>query len=398
MARVGCTRYPQRWDRLFEKAMDRYDREGCFAADAAFLDGLEERYGCFAKHGAIYRAAAAQVRQEEDLGRFLTLLSMALADQSHKWEDLRAFTRPHTPAGKTPLGYEMVTGLALCSQLDGAAAHLRKLGLPESVVRQNLTLAVNSADTYIRTHKGQPGFDLLNWAQLYLEGKLFWIDRLEIELFGGFEGRAAVFTNQEGKWVALARGITLHKSGYALGSVHYEDPEGSWTGELTETAEGWEGYPYLENGAVSGEKCFLSRKDWELLVDRGDPVIRLHIPPTGPLTPELVDRTLYRTEQFLKTYFPDHPRAVYTCASWLMDPQLETLLPRSNIGAFGRRFAKLTIPNNGRSVFNFVFHKPDMDFSIEELPETTKLEKVLKHHYLDGKAIYAMVGFFINKE
>lgn len=398
MAQVGCTRYPKRWEQLFAAAMERYDREGCVVSEKAFLDGLEDRYGCFEKYGHIYRAAAAQVRQDEALGRFLTLLSTALADTTHKQEDLRLFTRPSAPVGKDPLGYEMITGLALCSQLDAAAAHLRSLGLPESVVKQNITLAVNSVDTYIRRHKGQPGFDLLDWAQLYLEGKLFWIDRLEIELFGGFEGYAAVFQNAAGTCVALAQGITLHKSGYALGAVHYGDPEGSWTADITPTNDGWEGYPYLKNGAVSPEKCFLSRKEWKMVVQQGKPVIRLHIPPAGPLTPEAVDRTLYHVQQFLKKWFPDYPRDVYTCASWLMDPKLEELFPGSNICAFGCRFERLTIPNDGNGVFNFVFHQPDMNFSIKGLPENTRLEKTIKNLYLRGKAIYAMVGFFVSKE
>ena len=45
-------------------------------------------------------------------------------------------------------------------------------------------------------------------------------------------------------------------------------------------------------------------------------------------------------------------------------------------------------------VFNFVFKKPNNDFDIRDLPETTRLERALKAHYLGGKAIYEMYGYF----
>lgn len=397
MAQVGCTQYPQRWETIFGAAMDCFEKQGCPVAKKELYDRLDQQYGCFAKYGKVYRAAAQQVAEDEALGRFLTLLCLALEDETNKIKDIRQLGRLRAPEGKDPLGYEMATGLALCSQLDGAAAHMKALGLPEDIIKQNLLLAVNSVDTYLRRHPGTPGFDLLEWAQLYLEGKLFLIDRLEVELGGTFEGNACVYVNDAREQVALAQGIILHKSGFALGAVHYEDPQDSWTADIVQTDAGWEGYPYLENGAVSKDKRFLSRKEWRQLVSKGDPVIRLHIPPLGALTPETVDRTLCQICRFVKKWFPAHPCNVFTCVSWLMDPQLEALLPDSNICAFSRRFHRMTIKNDGNGVFNFIFNQPDMQFELQTLPENTRLEKAIKNHYLKGKAIYGMVGYFTDQ-
>ena len=79
-----------------------------------------------------------------------------------------------------------------------------------------------------------------------------------------------------------------------------------------------------------------------------------------------------------------------------MDPQLDTLLPEdSNIVRFSRRFKRMARKSLGDGVFNFVFSKPDMNFDIRELPETTRLERALKQHYLSGKAVYEMNGFIL---
>ena len=78
-----------------------------------------------------------------------------------------------------------------------------------------------------------------------------------------------------------------------------------------------------------------------------------------------------------------------------MDPQLIDLLgPDKNISRFCNRFKKITTKSSGKDVFSYVFWKPDMNFVLEELPENTSLERAVKKHYLEGKAIYGTTGYF----
>ena len=128
----------------------------------------------------------------------------------------------------------------------------------------------------------------------------------------------------------------------------------------------------------------------------GDPVIGVHIPGGGGLTPEIVDESFKEAERYVKTYFPDYKYKGYTCQSWVCDPQLKSLISEdSNIIKFARRFKPLTIRNDGTAVFSFVFKKMDNNFKIEDLPETTSLERALKNHYLSGKAIYSHEGYIL---
>ena len=395
MEEVGCKKYPERWSEIFDAAMDEYDARGCYLTKVEFYDELHEKYGCFSKYGEVYKAAARQTAEDEALSRFLTLLAMALQDDAHKKDDLKIFSRPVTPEGKDTLAYEMVTGLALCSQLETGAENMRKRGFAEETINDVLTLAVGGVSTSERKNNGAPGFELLDWAQRYIEAKLLIIERLEIEFLGKFSAKAIVFRNKEGEILALANDLELHHDGFALGSLHYEEVEGSWVATVEEKECSWAGYPFTENGYVSNEKIELSKEEWEKVLETGEPVIRLHIPPVGKMTPEMIYKTLEETKIFAKEHYPDFHYKAFSCHSWLVDPQLDEILNKeSNIVKFRQRFHSLTRKSSGTDVFNFIFNKPNMDFDIRDLPEDSSLQRALKNHYLNGKAIYELEGFF----
>ena len=100
-----------------------------------------------------------------------------------------------------------------------------------------------------------------------------------------------------------------------------------------------------------------------------------------PSTPEL----RVRDNELYKAFY---------CGSWLLDHSLIDLLGRdANISKFSARFTTFGVKSAGLSPLNFVFHLPK-DTKIEELPENSRLQRILKKHYLDGKAIYDMHGIF----
>lgn len=399
MKQVGAEKYPERWSEIFDAAMAEYDAQGCYLADPAYFDQLQETYHCMEPNLELYKKAAAQTAEDEALGRYLTLLAMALRDKESHANDIPQVGLLKVPEGKEPLAYNMVTGLGVCSQLDAGNATMLARKVPEEWRFDCLKSAANGGvGFYQRTHDGEPGFSLLGWAQHYLNAKMFMIERLEVEFDCKFWGKATVYENAAGEQIALANDIVLHRSGFALGSKHFEDEEGSFEAFIEETEDSFVGYPYKENGYVATEKIALSKKEWKAVITNGDPVIGIHIPnrSKGPLTPEAVDKTLAAIREFAAVSFPDYPYKAFTCHSWLMDPQLNDLVgAESNIGKFTNRYRKMTGKSQGEAVFNFIFNMPNMDFKMEDLPENTRLEKSLKEHYLSGKAIYEMFGYFM---
>lgn len=396
-AAVGCAAYPQRWNDFYAEVMADYDANGCRYSSLAFYDRLEQDYDCFGeKYGPIYREAAQKTAAIEPLDRFLALMARAVQDADKKDEDIRSTAMLKAPEGENPLAYNMLFGLVACSQLDTAAENMRSRGIPEDILRDTLRLVIGCEASFERRHGGQHGYDILWWAQLHIDGKLYKIGRLELELLEALPFPIQVLQNKDGAVVTLANGEQVHRDGYVLGSLHYEDEAGAWDACVEETADEWRGHAYLENGYISSEVKVYPKAEWKKVLAAGDPTVSVHIPAGGGLTPAVVDETLAQFRTFLAKYYPEYAYKAFVCASWLMDPQLDTLLPQdSNIVQFSRRFTRLARKSQGDGVFNFIFLKPDMNFDIRELPENTRLEKAIKQHYLSGKAIYEMNGFIL---
>jgi hypothetical protein len=116
----------------------------------------------------------------------------------------------------------------------------------------------------------------------------------------------------------------------------------------------------------------------------GDPVLDLHIPPTGPLAPGAVDRSFAAARAFFGRHFPADDSAWGVCVSWLLDPELRAYLPDgSNIIAFQRRFRlddwSLT---DDDSIVEFVFRRGATP--VDDLPRRTTLERAVVDHLRSG--------------
>jgi len=112
--------------------------------------------------------------------------------------------------------------------------------------------------------------------------------------------------------------------------------------------------------------------------------LSMHIPRSGPLTPEACDGSLARARAFFPQHFPDEPYQLVTCESWLLDPALAAYLPpESNIIRFQRRFRLLPGGVNGDEDFHrFVFGT--LATPLERLPARTSLQRAGIAHLRAG--------------
>jgi GNAT-like C-terminal domain/N-acyltransferase N-terminal domain len=135
--------------------------------------------------------------------------------------------------------------------------------------------------------------------------------------------------------------------------------------------------------AFSGRLFELGRLQFE----PRDGVLSIHVPEeAGPLTPAAVDASLARAREL----FPEHTEA--RCSSWLLDPQLATLLPvGSNIVSFQRRFEPVADEGvDDARVLEFVFHTLDPD--LERLPRETTLQRAIVDHLRGGGHLRRVTG------
>lgn len=133
---------------------------------------------------------------------------------------------------------------------------------------------------------------------------------------------------------------------------------------------------------------------------RWEPVLDLHVPEIGPLSPEACDDSIARAHVFFARHFPEFRYRGMTIFSWLLEPRLaESLDPGSNIVRFQRRFTLVPLaqemPGN---VFKFVFHEPNQTPSVAELealPQRNALERAIVAHVRAGGTWNARAGYFL---
>ena len=121
-------------------------------------------------------------------------------------------------------------------------------------------------------------------------------------------------------------------------------------------------------------------------------VLSTHIPRTGPLTPSSVDAALAAATTFFASYFPDYPTRDFFCESWLLDPQLRTLLPDSNLAAFQRRWnvSGDRQPGDAEVLF-FVFNQREL-VDPESLPTDTTLRRAMAAWLAAGQHWFVAKG------
>lgn len=395
MQKVGCAKWPQRWEELYPQVMADFDARGTVYTDPEYYQQLHDRYGILREHLPVYKQAAVAVGENEDLSRFLALLCRALQDQDRHKEDMKSFSAPSRGDGQPDIAYDMLTALAIASEADMCYAQLERRGLPVDFVEYIMHMPESGVNYYKERHGGRPGYSLLDWNQLAIDVQLFRVGELEFQISTGFVGRAKVYENARGQRVTLAHEMKVHRSGNVLKSKYFEDEEGFRYCQVTETETCWEGYEVNSRGLVTDRLVRLEKNAWKLVLQWHDPIVSIHIPAKCRFTQEAVDDSIRQAKEFLARYFPDYEYKAFSCHSWLLDPQLVDLLGEdSNISKFCLRFQPVTMYSKGDGVLNFVFKADGADVDIATLPEKTRLERALKKHYLSGKAIYEVCGYF----
>lgn len=397
MKSVNSERWPERWSEYYDRVMDDYEKNGCMLADPAYYDGLEAKYGMFAKFLKYFKEAATELSGNDSLCRVAMLICESMKDREHINEDIKQLDLPKTDDGSYRIEYEMLTSLVMTSMADYTYGLLTKKGIPEKYLLPAMRRCNVMIQSYIDRNEGRIGSLSWGWYQLAIDAKLFYTGRLEIETGAKFTSKAMVLENNSGEIITLTtgNGIEFHRDGYVLGSKNYDDPEGSYTVTLEETEDAYIGYAYDDYGRLINEKLTLKKSEWHKLIVPGDDVVALHIPPGGGMTDESVSAAFAEAEEFMAKYYPEVDYKGFVCGSWLIDKQLIDLLgEEKNISKFCARFKRVGMKSGATGVMFFVFMKPHTsDLSIESLPENTTLEKILKKHYLDGKAIYEVYGY-----
>jgi len=202
---------------------------------------------------------------------------------------------------------------------------------------------VADLELWIREHKrrtGSWGFSQLGWLAHHFQGKLFSLGRLQF-LLGHYYDHLVFYRHASTRRVvALAEdGLLFRNDGQFASADGGAVTSGLWLSRLITSEGSIQGNPVSPMGHVAQAQVELPLSQWHEILRPRDPVMTVHIPASGPMDPEACGQSFRLAAEFFARHFPDMPFRAFTCHSWLLDPQFETMsAPPRNIVAFLREW------------------------------------------------------------
>ena len=125
---------------------------------------------------------------------------------------------------------------------------------------------------------------------------------------------------------------------------------------------------------------------------KGEPVIEVHIPADGPLTPEECEKSLALAREFFAKYYPDYDYRFFTCHSWLLDPTLCQILgDTSNIIRFQSMFENAA-NDPSDSILRYVFKWNTNARNLKYAPVLSSFAAAVKKEFRSGTQFHESLG------
>ncbi len=261
--------------------------------------------------------------------------------------------------------------------------HRQKM-IPEDISKDTLS----DFELWMNEHRkktGKWGFSQIGWLVNHFSCELFKLGRLQFQ-FHRCDFDIYAFRNKiDGRTIVVsADGARFRDDGQYDGANNIFDTENCRVARFSQTEDFVIGNFISPLGIAKNKEIKLSKSDWQLALQKGDPVLAVHIPATGPMSHSLCGESFKRALDFFPKYFPGYKFQAFTCVSWLLDYQLEQYLPNeSNIVKFLREFYLLPLfEANDKQTFERVFGRKYEN--IDEMPQNTSLQRAIVTHCRAG--------------
>lgn len=132
--------------------------------------------------------------------------------------------------------------------------------------------------------------------------------------------------------------------------------------------------------------------EFEKKISQNEKVISIHIPSDADFSSDKVDLSISLAKKFLAQFFPEYKDSKFICNSWLLSPQLISLLDgNSNIVKFYNRFNIIESTTYQKEYIEWLFQSQE-NTPLESLPEKTSLQRKVKEFMRSGKFIGSGFG------
>ena len=295
-----------------------------------------------------------------------------------------------------PQHADMALAALLGACLPAALQQLSLQGVPDDVIKDTFRDFSRWAETYQQQY-GVAGIGELPWVLFPYAQRILKLGRLMYETVFFPYPYYIYKKNGNGEIIILAaEGIRVTAQGL-VEHTNSKPDAAVFTTSLT-----------LENGWLTGNRVDINDAvilpqqhtirlaEHRILLSPGMPILNMHIPQEGPLTPDAVNRSMEQAIEFYKKC--GFPCETAMCESWLLDPSLLQFSSKnSNSVQFMKRFAKFPVcvpqPSAAKRIFGFDF---DMK-QLQHAPEETGMQKALKTYLLQGGEIFDVGGICLLK-
>ncbi|MDA0337951.1 MAG: acyltransferase domain-containing protein, partial [bacterium] len=319
LARLGLDDPGQALTPYWDKSQARWPASGIGFLQPQVITRTRAFAGLEAAVDAALLEAAAQIRASAALSALAWHCNHLIFQQ---FEYPAAQTR-HWP-DSIPLLGDLAGAFYLLIALDAiprmlAAQQARQI--PATISRACCSHYPTSVQIYAEQNNGRVGVQprALYWLRNHVRGDLFRLGRLEY-MVKPFGGHLVAWRHRQTRAVVA---LAADRIPYDDAGIIVADPESaSWRASLTTTVQTVTGTPISPLGYARRAPITLSRDEWEPVLTAGDPILEVHIPAGGGMTPAHCHSSMQQALTFFPQYFPDRPFVGFACGSWILNPEL----------------------------------------------------------------------------
>jgi hypothetical protein len=260
--------------------------------------------------------------------------------------------------------------------------HARR-GIPGKVTVATLADIERWMEVYREDH-GVWGLGPKGFFILHFSGLLYELGRLQFEM-RPFEPPFQVYARKRDGAITIVAedGSRFREDGQFYDADRDEAPV-AWEARLQESADGVTANTVAQRGRAFNQDVKLPAAEWERLAQPGANALSVHIPAGAPLDPAACAASFEQAGAFFPRYFPEHRFGVFTCWTWMLDPQLATALPsEANLTEWLRMWRLFPLPGaHDEQTIERVFGRRVTDpFAV---PPRTSLQRAVQQGMRDG--------------
>lgn len=282
--------------------------------------------------------------------------------------------------------------LLVLSGLPWTIAEYQRRGWDDTICRETFRdMGIWSRHNKRNTGNTGLTWTIVGWFAGHLKLSLVGFGRLQFNVSMNMPEGITFFRNKKtSRILALVSNDKQRFTAAGLPDDLQEEPSPNcWYTTWQETDALWIGHPIKPDGYVLPHKATLTKRDWEIILKEGDPVINTHIPEAGPMTPEMVLDSRRRAAAFFAKHLPEYHWKAFFCESWLLDPQLnEILSPTSNIAVYRKRSYLIPCDLGEADTIWRCLGQQAVDHGVDAVPHTTGLQKAIAAFVKSGRKFH----------